>query len=58
VRIVVAVFRRRHAVSRRRIRVYALQNARAMYLMRVVLARIVVSLKKISPVSRNCATHI
>ena len=33
-RIVVAVFRRRHATSRRRIRVYALQNARAMYLMR------------------------
>ena len=33
-RIVVAVFRRRHATSRRRVRVYALQNARAMYPMR------------------------
>ena len=32
-RIVVAVFRRRHATSRRRVRVYALQNTRAMYLM-------------------------
>ena len=34
VRIVVAVFCRRHATSRRRVRVYALQNTRAMYPMR------------------------